>query len=181
MNGEFQLPPLKTLDEKETLALLKLSLEEIHQLDRELGGMGKWRIKSLWLCELLNQREKTHGFQYNAEFLRWFEKEYGVGPFAENGSTLSILIYNAQGYRRHDRLVAEGWQPGSEALLQEAFEQNRMLEIRKSSLFGGVGITPLKIKKVGDKLYAMAPKKRKYAVNIVGEPVRMKGEVNATS
>ena len=176
--SEFSSEPIKTLDQKETLEVLAGNGDEFWN-----RGLDKYRVKSQWLCDLLDQREATEGFQYNAPFQRWFEKEFQVGPFNENSSVLSLLIYTAQRFRRHDKLVREGWRPGCEALLREAFEAKKDLEIYLEPIFNIIvnsekqssdpGVSSLKVREIGGKLYAMRPKKRKFAVNIEGKPVRL--------
>lgn len=174
--SEFVAEPLHILDKDQTLALLN---DPGSFLER---GMEKWRTKSTWICDLLNEREKADGYQYNAQFQHWFEKEYNVGPFNENNSALSLLIYMAQRYREHDKLVAARYQPGSEELLRTAFEGNCIIEMYHQSLFNLVvngapasepNVNRLKVREIGGKLYAMQPRKRKYAVNIIGKPVRL--------
>lgn len=85
--------PVLVLDKPQTLALL-----ETGWTPNLLDGMNRWHVKSQWLCDELNEQEKS-GYVYNAQALHQIEKQEGIGPFDENGSVLSILIYNAQGYR----------------------------------------------------------------------------------
>lgn len=178
--SQFVAAPTVVLDKEQTLALLKIPAESDAFMN--IGGMGKWSVKSTWLCELLDAREATGKYQYNAEFQHWFEKEYGVGPFDENGSPLSLLVYNAQRFRRHDKMIREGYQPGSEELLREAFAKKVDIELYHEPLFQIVvngqsqdepNVNRLKVREIGGKLYAMHPRKRKWAVNIIGKPIRL--------
>jgi len=41
---------------------------------------------------------------------------------------LSLLVYNAQCYRRHDALIEAGWTPGERAILEKAYKRGRKLE-----------------------------------------------------
>lgn len=174
--SEFVAEPKKVLDKAETLALLRADPAEF------MNDRDHWDYKSQWICDLLDEREAVAGYQYNAKFQKWFETEYSVGPFGENGSPLSLLIYNAQRYRGHDKMVREGFQPGSDDLLREAFEKKVEIELYSESLFNIVvngekmdnpNVSRLKVREIGGKLYAMRPKKRKFAVNIVGRPIRL--------
>ncbi len=180
--AEFQFHVAMTLDREQTLEFIKVERKQLAAVYPELKGMGEFHVKSQWLCDLLNEREKVDGYQYNTQFQRWFEKEFNVGPYAENGSTISILVYNAQGYRRHDQLIAEGFQPGTDELLRQAFEQKKPIELKVDHLFTFVvngekqenpSVERLKVREIEGKLYAMRPKKRKYAVSIDGRPVRL--------
>jgi hypothetical protein len=103
--SEFQPEPFLTLDQPATLALLAQGIEALPD------SLANYPVKSTWLCTLLNEREKVDGYQYNTKFQAWLEHQFSVGPSHENNSVLSILIYNAQRYRRHDAMIEDGWSP----------------------------------------------------------------------
>ncbi len=162
----FQHEPVAVWNEAQTLAALNDPASFPKRLD-------KWLVKSQWLCDLLNEKEKAEGFQYNISFQRWFEKTYNVGPFDENGSVLSLLVYNAQKYRRHDALIKEGWREGTDEVLREALTRKRPIEYRADSLFGGVSILKLNVREINGRLYAMKPRARTYGVSVLGQPIRI--------
>jgi hypothetical protein len=170
--SDFQPTPVLVLDQEQTLAMIAL-LESFLP-----GNLNKFRIKSTWLCSLLNERERVAGFQYNAQFQAWFEQQFQIGSIAEKNSMLSLLIYNAQCYRRHDALVDGGWTPGEPAMLEKAFKHGRKLEYLGENITGGSTITTLTIREVHRQLYAFPPRKRS-PISIIGHPVRLPAAVAA--
>jgi hypothetical protein len=120
--SDFQPTPVLVLDQEETLAMIDLQESSLPD------DLNKFRIKSTWLCSQLNERERIAGFQYNAQFQAWFEQQLQIGSITEKNSMLSLLIYNAQCYRRHDALVDATWTPGEPSILEKAFKHGRKLE-----------------------------------------------------
>jgi len=171
--SEFQPEPFLTLDQPATLALLAQGIEALPD------SLAKYRVKSTWLCTLLNEREKVDGYQYNAKFQAWFERQFSLGPYHENNSVLSILIYNAQRYRRHDAMIEDGWTPCTPESLQQAFKQGRKLEWLGENIIGGSTIGTLNIREVNGQLYAFPPRKRN-PVEVTGRPVRIPRKTIAT-
>jgi hypothetical protein len=170
MNGPFMPAPSVILTDKAaTLEALK-NYQDWWNRPHPF----KWLVKSQWLCDELNRMEQD-GYVYNAEALRAIEKAEGIGPYDENGSPLSLLIYNAQGFRRSDALRAQGFEPGTPEMLQAAFEQGLKIELYHDSILGGSSVNSLTVKQFDGKLYAMQPRKRRYAVDIIGKPVRLEG------
>ncbi len=171
--SDFQPKPFLTLDQPATLALLAHGIEALPD------SLAKYRVKSTWLCTLLNERAKVDGYQYNSKFQAWFERQFQLGPFNENNSVLSILIYNAQRYRRHDAMIEDGWTPCTPESLQQAFEQGRKLEWLGENIIGGSTIGTLNIRQVNGQLYAFPPRKRN-PVDVTGRPVRIPRKTIAT-
>lgn len=171
--SEFQPEPFLTLNQPATLALLAQGIEALPD------SLAKYRVKSTWLCTLLNERAKVDGYQYNSKFQAWFERQFQLGPFNENNSVLSILIYNAQRYRRHDAMIEDGWTPCTPESLQQAFEQGRKLECLGENIIGGSTIGTLNIREVNGQLYAFPPRKRN-PVDLTGRPVRIPRKTIAT-
>lgn len=171
--SEFQPEPFLYLDQPATLALLAQGIEALPD------SLAKYRVKSTWLCTLMNERAKVDGYQYNSKFQAWFERQFQLGPFNENNSVLSILIYNAQRYRRHDAMIEDGWTPCTPESLQQAFEQGRKLECLGENIIGGSTIGTLNIREVNGRLYAFPPRKRN-PVDVTGQPVRIPRKTIAT-
>jgi hypothetical protein len=170
--SDFQPTPSLILDQEQTLALLGQPESSLPD------DLNKYRIKSTWLCSLLNERERLAGFQYNAQFQAWFEQQFQIGSMTEKNSMLSLLIYNAQCYRRHDALIDAGWRPGEPAILEKAFKHGRKLEYLGENIIGGSTITTLTVREVHRQLYAFPPRKRN-PISIIGEPVRLLAAVPA--
>ena len=168
MSGYFQPEPWLTLDKAATLALIA-------------GGewpagsdnhMNKWQIKSMWLCDELNAQEKN-GYVYNAEAQRKIEAQEGIGPFNENGSILSILIYNAQSYRRSDKLIAQGYAPLSVKLIEEAIRAKQKIEVVGENIIGGTAKTVCRPVIRAGKAFALLARARNRGFLPDGRPARL--------
>jgi hypothetical protein len=170
--SDFQPTPLLILDQEQTLALLGQPESSLPD------NLNKFRIKSTWLCSLLNERERIAGFQYNAQFQAWFEQQFQIGSINVKNSMLSLLIYNAQCYRRHDALIDAGWTPGEPAILEKAFKRGRKLEYLGENIIGGSAVTTLTVREVHRQLYAFPPRRRN-PISIIGHPVRIPAAVQA--
>jgi hypothetical protein len=170
--SDFQPTPVLTLDQEQTLVLLGQPESSLPD------DLNKFRIKSTWLCSLLNERERVAGFQYNAQFEQWFEQQFQVGSITEKNSMLSLLVYNAQCYRRHDALIEAGWTPGERAILERAYKRGRKLEYLSETIIGGSAVTTLTVREVHRQLYAFPPRKRN-PISIIGQPVRIPAAVPA--
>ena len=164
--SDFQPRPVLILDQEQTLALLDQPESSLPD------DLNKFRIKSTWLCALLNERERVAGFQYNAQFQAWFEQQFQIGSITEKNSMISLLIYNAQCYRRHDALIDAGWMPGEPAILEKAFKHGRKLEYLGENIIGGSTVTTLTVREIHRQLYAFPPRRRK-PISIIGQPVRI--------
>jgi len=123
----------KTLNEQETRDLL--TSEEQSQAFAN-SGMEKWELASEWLADLLDERSKTDGFQYNSKFQQWIEKAEGWEEADENGSVLSLLIYNSQSFRRVRAKRQAGYEMLTEAMIHQAIKEKRKIEIYSESIIG---------------------------------------------
>jgi len=155
--------PTQILDLTETLALIANPGDFMETRD-------KWNVKSQALCDFMDELEKD-GFVYNLQALRAFEKLHGLPAGSENGSVLSILVYNAQSFRRADQIVAEGWRPGAELLA--AASPGDKIRVKGESILGGKVVEALTVRLINGVKYAMRPHKRKYAMNIAAMPCKM--------
>ena len=145
----YSAEPLLILDKQGTLDLIAL----------KQWPVDKWRIKSTWICDTLNEYEKD-GYVYNAIALRRIEKENNLPAHDENGSILSILIYNAQQYRREDKYKADGFVPLTPDIVQTAMREKRMVEVLGENLIGGIGHTACRPVIRGSVYAVMLPRKR---------------------
>jgi hypothetical protein len=164
-NMSFTAEPLKILPDK--AALLTTLADPAFMED-----LNHWHVKSQWLCDEMDVYEKEHGFVYNRIFQEWLEKREGWPKSEENGSPLSLLIYNAQTYRRHDRLVREGYEPLTQEKIATAYLLNKKIEIKNEGLLG-VYKKILIPRKIGEIVYAMEPRKRKFAIRPEGQPCKL--------
>lgn len=150
--SELKDSPLQVLDRLQTLQLVASGSLP--------NGLDKYRIKSTWLCDELNRKEAAEGFQYNAQFQRYIEEAEGIGPFGENGTTLSVLIYNAQGYRRSDSLKAEGFSYLTADLIDKAIQQGAKVEVKSDGIFGSSRTVCRPMVAHDGRRVAMLPRKR---------------------
>lgn len=131
----------------------------------------RWNTKSIWLCQQLDEFEKTVGFPYNESVQSWIEVKERIGPFRTSGSPLSTLIYNAQRYRNSDQLRKQGWQPPTAEILNEAISGNRKVEVLLDSIFGS-SIKVCKIVLVNGMYYAIPPRARTKGYVLYDKAVR---------
>lgn len=180
--SEFKNEPKMVLEDME--AVRKAIAEDYRTKMPEI----KFEIKSLWIIELINEiiasrppRQPAPAgmiiiniggdepVAYNAEIKALAEQRLGFpkksdAEYAREGDALSALIYAAQGYRRSDKLKADGYVPCTQELI------DRLGVGKKLETPGG---TVYAIRKVGDKLYAMKPRIRKSALATSGNPVKV--------
>jgi hypothetical protein len=174
--AEFMNEPVVTLLTQEDVREAML-----HQRKECCGYKGSdiYRIKSAWLISLIEEIVATGQFPYNADIKKLAEQRLGLpakpeAEYSQEGDVLSLLIYNAQNYRRSDKLIADGYQPFTPELLQRAHEEGRTLELFSTGLMGS-SVFKLNVRKIGNELYAMRPKKRKEYIPPRGQPVRLVG------
>lgn len=159
---------------KEDPVLVLKDMEAVYDFatgpDRRKGaGMDAYRIKSLWLIDLIDEYATTGQYPYNSCIKKLAEQRLGFPPksdaeYAREGDNLSLLIYNAQCYRHSDQLRAKGFVPLTAELIE------RLGEGSKLALQGG---TILTIKSKHNRLYAMKPRARNFCVLPHGDPVRV--------
>jgi len=113
----------------------------------------------------------TGKFPYNSYVARMVALRIGI-PEQREGSNLYGVVYASQGYRRHMRLVAEGFEPFTDELLRRAYTAKANIEVALDGLMGE-SILRLNVRMIGDKLFAMQPGKRKYHVPPQGQPARL--------
>jgi hypothetical protein len=133
----------------------------------------KYNTKSQWLCDLLDERERVDGYQYNLSFQRWLEKEYGIGPYDENGSPLSILIYNAQSYRRNDAIRREGFAPLTQAMIDEAHAAKKGIELQGENMLGSTVRNVYKTRAIQGINYLVPPRTRNKCIRPNGQAARI--------
>lgn len=157
---EFTVKPALVLRGEEELrqAILQPEWEN-------LPGLGKWHVQSDWLCALIAEIKATGQYPYNSVVQREAEARLGLSRYPDSSSPLSTLIYNAQGFLSNDTLREAGYVPLTEDLLEEAFRTRQEMVTPTG--------TRMVAREVSGKRYAMEPQRRKYAVLVSGQPVRL--------
>ncbi len=169
----FEPPPKLVLATKaETLAYLAS-----HTVG-DLTFPDMYRVKSQWLCDELDAYQAQIGFPYNSLFQEWLEKREGLAPADQSGSVRSLLIYNAQQFRRSDALRRAGWSPLAQELIDQAGLRRAPIEVMAETVIGGDVVEQLTVRNVGGKLFAFRADRRKYAVCPEGQPARL-GKIEA--
>lgn len=163
--SEFKAEPLVTLkDEKELLAVI---------LDPKfMENDDHWKIKSVYLCDLIEEMSQTQ-FPYNTAVMREAEKRLGIDRQPDNSSPLSLMVYNAQGYRRHDNLVRDGFVPLTQEVVDQAYVERAKIEIHGYNILLQAIPMLYNVRKIGDICYVMPPHSRNKAVKPAGQPARI--------
>jgi len=137
-----------------------------------------YRVKSLWLISLIEEIAAKE-YPYNATVKRLAEQRLEMPPktwaeYSRENDSLSLLIYNAQCYRRSDKLRADGFEPFTNGVIKQAYQLGKKLEVLSQGLIGS-SILTLNVREIEGTLYAMKPRARNKHVAPYGQPVRMKG------
>lgn len=133
-------------------------------------------VKSLPIIEVIAAIEARGDYPYNATVEREARIRLGLPEAGEIGNEqtpIGWLVYRAQGFRRSDLLRADGFEPLTDALVQNAFERKAGIEIAGHNMLGGKVRERFTVRQIGGKVYVMRPRKRKYAVAVVGQPARI--------
>lgn len=158
--------PLRTLETlEETLAFLN---EPVPKSCEDV----KWSTCSIPLMDFMDELEKG-GFVYNTQAMRAFEAAHNLPKFDDNGSQLSLLVYNCQGYRRARKLELDGWEPCTTELLTLALQQKKRVVVEGEGAFGTVreGLT-VRVWKHDGKPHAFRPRQHR-PLNVGGLPCKL--------
>lgn len=160
--------PLMVLDDME-------AVRQFLSAPADLGTLGKYHVKSVWLIGVIDSIAAEGKYPYNADVKRRAEAALGLpaSEYGKEGDALSVLVYNAQKYRHREQRAAAGYRPLDDAMLQEAFAAGLSIEILGSNILGGDAPYLVNVRRIGGVLYAMQPRKRKYAVRVSGQPARL--------
>ena len=101
-----------------------------------LNSREKWQVASEWLADLMDEREKTDGFQYNSSVMLWLEAREGWPKHAENASVLSILVYTTQDYRRQRAKRRAGYAFLDRAMIEAAIARKAKITVWAEGVFG---------------------------------------------
>lgn len=138
------------------------------------------RIKSLWLIALIDEVAQTQ-YPYNSTVQREAEKRLAIEKQSDNSSFLSALVYFAQSFRNSDRLVANGFSPLTQAMLEQAFKVNGKIEIHNEVIFEIIvngekqehENTRYPVREKHGKVYAFVPRSSKRVLLVQGQPAKI--------
>ena len=143
----FEPEPLRILPDHEAL-IAAIEQQQTWATDPVLRG----RIRSEFICDLIRNMAGAGIVVYNAkvEEAIWA----GIGDrlprsTIEQRSAVRWLVYAAQHYVDHDKLVAQGYEPFTQDLIHRAFIADRPIEFPGGALaivkrIKGVGIRAVK-------------------------------------
>ena len=138
-----------------------------------------WEVKSDFIIDVIDQMEKENRDTSNVFVQRQVEKALDIEQQDDNNSSLARLVYNAQSFYRSEQLILKGYQPLTDELLcyvgnggQIAMEGDLVFPITHDYV--------LNVREIQGKIYAIPPRKRRFAVSIKGQPVKIikKGKIN---
>lgn len=170
----FQDPPSIFLHGEAGVRWALDNLDEWTSRPTETGGEKRkppyphpfeYCVHSDWLIGLIDEivSGNNKGFAYNVDVLHLARERLGLPklPDAEackEGSALSLLIYNAQGFRRDRDLRDAGLLPLTQEMIDEAARTKQQIELSDG--------TRCNVRAVEGKNYAFKPRKRNYAVGM---------------
>lgn len=132
----------------------------------------KWHVRSDFIIGIIDEIAMEGKYPYNIDVQRRTEARLEIGQQNDNQSPLSVLVYNAQKFRHSDERIKAGYEPLSQELLDRAGE-GAQIEVQGETIIGGMCTVLYNVRKIGEKLYAMQPRKRKYALSILGQPAKI--------
>lgn len=109
-----------------------------------------WDIKSLYLCDLIERIKAEGNYPYNTQVAERAITELNCDPAHQRA--MERLVYDAQRYVAHDNLVATGFVRFTAAVLQQAIDENLLIQLTNGD--------KLKPKKLGACWIAAKPHAR---------------------
>ncbi len=169
---EFMAEPVKTLETMEDVRAW------INGPVIELDWHEKYRVRSNWLVSIIDEVTASGEFPYNSAIKRIAEERLGFPKkpdeyYANEGSPLSLLIYNAQRFRGSDNLRESGFEPLTQDLIDRALREEKSIEISGHNMIGGAVTQKFKVRTIQGKNYLMEPRKRKYCVPPKCQPAKL--------
>lgn len=151
-------------------------------------GLDKYEIRSQYIVDAIYDvmREQNRDMAYNTEVTALVRERLNIGHLpkeisADEGSLLSLLVYNAQNFRRSEEYVREGYEPFTNELVARAFEEKKKIDIQPESFIkiivnGAPYESPksyLTVREIAGKLYSFRPRKRNKYVIPDGRPAKL--------
>jgi len=124
-------------------------------------GDDGWKTASDFISAVIHEIEHAGNYPYNSDVQREVERRLGVPRQDDSGSVLSRLIFNTQIFRHDERLKAQGFQPMTQEVVDEAFRVGGKIE-----MCGDFTRQIFNVRKIGGKCYAMKPKARNKALAV---------------
>lgn len=131
-----------------------------------------WQVRSEFIIGIIREIVSEGQYPYNSTVQRRVESRLGIPEQGDNGTALSRLVYNTQGFRHSDDRIAAGYEPATQEVIERAGEGGE-IQLEGESLIGKIAYATFKVRSIGGNLYAMQPRKRKYALAPNGQPVKI--------
>ena len=147
--------------------------------EMENNHMAK-RIKSVWLIALIDEITQTQ-YPYNSTVQREAEKRLGIEKQSNNSSFLSALVYFAQSFRESDNLIANGFAPLTQEMIDQAFKLGGKIETHSEMVIQIVvngetqahKNTQYPVREKNGKVYAFVPRSSKRVLLVQGQPAKI--------
>ena len=124
-------------------------------------GDDGWKTDSDFIRAVIDEIVQGGNYPYNSDVQREVERRLSVPRQGDSGTPLSRLIYTTQTFRHDERLKAEGWQPMTQEVVDEAFRIGGKIELR-----GDFTRQIFNVRKIGGKCYAMKPNARNKVLGV---------------
>ncbi len=124
-------------------------------------GDDGWKTDSDFIRAVIDEIVQNGDYPYNSTVQREVERRLSVPRQDDSGTPLSRLIYTTQTFRHDERLKAQGFQPMTQEVVDEAFRIGAMIELR-----GDFTRQIFNVRKIGGKCYAMKPKARNKVLGV---------------
>lgn len=170
----FQPEPLLVLDDKASLidAIKRQDeiLAEVESKTDTAKSLAQCRIKSLWLIDLINEISQIK-FVSNNEVKTIALQRLGLDQ--DDSGFLSLLVYNAEAYKKSDGFTNAGYVPLTQDMIEQAFKYGAKVEVYHFAIVGGAQYIKYPVREVNDKVYAFIPKCKKQVLRVEGQPAKI--------
>jgi hypothetical protein len=168
MSGYFEAPPLYVLETDDDLRAALANPEWDKKKARDTRSQ---------TCVRVVAALKEKGLlPYNDQVQREVERVLGIPKQPDNGCVLSMLVYKAQAYHRTDQRLAEGYQPFTREMQEEAYRTGRKILVKRESVIAVNGVPDedmeLIVNMIDGKLYAQPPRARRKYYGANGQPAK---------
>ena len=172
MSGYFEDPPLYILETDDDL---RAAIANPEEWKRKARG-----TRSETCVRVVDALKKQGKRPYNSEVQREVERLLDIPKQPDDGSVLSMLVYKAQAFHRTDQHLAEGYQPFTQEMLEDAYRTNRKVLVKQdvvirvvvNSMMAPAEDMELVVNMINGKLYAQPPRSRKQYYGANGQPAK---------
>lgn len=172
----FVEQPAFVLEDQDAVLLV------VTQAGNEACHAGK-PVKSLWINDLIREIRASGKYPYNRDVYFLAEDRLGLAhtdpDTPTKRQTLSWLVYYAQTYCRVDDLKALGYQPLTQKLVDQAYNEGKKVEIHLGEPYIVVaGVEPkttatYAVRQMSGVCYVVPPRTRNKYIPHNGQPAKL--------